>query len=249
MNKKLLVFNWKMNPKTLKQAIILAKTSDFENTIIAPPFIFIEEIGKILKKAGLGAQDLSWKSKGALTGEISADELKNLGVKYVIIGHSERRQIIGETDTIINKKVIAALKAGLKVILCVGEPSRPTTDNLQPTTKAKQYVKNQLQKDLRNLKFQISNFKLRNHLMIAYEPVWAIGTGKNNTPEDASKIIKFIKQTLVASGYTPNPKVLYGGSVNSKNLKDFLKYKEIDGFLVGGASLKIKEIKSIIKSI
>ena len=118
---KILAFNWKMNPATLKEAIGLAKASDYNGVIIMPPFLFIEEIGKVLKRANLGAQDLSWEEKGAFTGEVSAEELKNLGVEYVIVGHSERRKKLNETDVMINKKVLAALKAGLKVILCIGE--------------------------------------------------------------------------------------------------------------------------------
>ncbi len=260
MNKKLIVFNWKSNPATVGAAIKLTKA--VENNIpqknaleivIAPPFLFMEEIEKLVKKAKLGSQDVFWSAsgrtpagKGPYTGEISPKMLKNLGVEYVIIGHSERRRILGETDEMINKKVLAALKTGLKVILCVGE-------NLIIRKRGKKtiknFIKNQLKKDLKNSKFLILNSKLRNHLVIAYEPVWAIGTGHNDTPKDAVEIIKFIKQNLQSTIYNLQTKVLYGGSVDGKNIKNFVKYKEIDGFLIGGASLKPKEIKNIIKSI
>jgi len=249
MNKKLLVFNWKSAPATVDAAIKLAKAvesgipkKNAPEIVIAPPFLFIEEVGKFVKKTKLGSQDVFWKNIGPYTGEISLRQEKNLKVKYVIIGHSERRRILGETDTMINKKVLATLKAGLKVILCVGEPKRELgIKNYElKIKKAKNYVKNQLKKDLRGI--HNSLFKIHNSLIIAYEPVWAIGTGHSDSPEDAVEMIKFIKKTL-------NSRVLYGGSVNSKNIKNFVKYKEVDGFLIGGASLKPKEIKNIIKSI
>lgn len=244
---KILAFNWKMNPTDLRDAVSLAKISDFKGVIVIPPFIFTEEIAKVLKNAKLGAQDLSWESGGAFTGEISAKELKNFGVEYVIIGHSERRRKLNETDEMINKKILTALKAGLKVILCVGE-------DLAVRKKGKKavenFIKNQLQKDLKgiNKSLVISHKSLSHNLVIAYEPIWAIGTGHSDIPEDAVEIIKYIKQILVDSGYTLIPKVLYGGSVNGKNIKNFVKYKEIEGYLIGGASLKPAEVNKIIQT-
>ena len=243
--KKILAFNWKMNPTALEEAISLAKASDYSGVIIMPPFIFLEEVGEILKKANLGAQDLSWENPpaggGAFTGEVSAIELKNLSVEYVIVGHSERRQKLNETDAMINKKVLAGMEAGLKVILCVGESflirrrGKKAVEN---------FIKNQLQKDLKgieNLKFKIEN------LMIAYEPVWSIGAGVADTPQDAAEMIKYVKEFLISNFQFSNIKVLYGGSVDSKNIENFVKYKDIDGFLVGGASLKPEEINEIIQ--
>lgn len=247
---KFLAFNWKMNPEKLNMAISLARASDFKGAVIIPPFIFIEEIAKILEKAKLGAQDLSWENPpvggGAFTGEVSAKELKNLGVEYVIVGHSERRLKLNETDEIINKKVITALKAGLKVILCIGEGLAIRKKGKKSVEK---FIKSQLQKDLKEINklSVISRKSLVRNFMVAYEPVWAIGTDHSDTPEDAAEIIKYIKQILVASGYTLIPKVLYGGSVNGKNIKDFVKYDEIDGYLVGGASLKSSEVNKIIR--
>ena len=254
VNKKLIVFNWKSAPATVGAAIKLAKSvesgipkKNAPEIVIAPPFLFIEEVGKFVKKAKLGSQDVFWKNPpvggGHYTGEISLRQEKNLKVKYVIIGHSERRKYLNETDEIINKKVLAALKSGLKVILCVGE-------NLTIRKRGKKtienFIKSQLQKDLKN----IENCKLKiENLVIAYEPIWAIGTGQADTPEDAVEIIKYIKKVIISKYKVVKIKTLYGGSIDGKNIKDFLQYKEMDGFLVGGASLKNKEFKKIIYEV
>src|SRR3989344_1676196 len=146
---KLLVANWKLNPQTQKVAIALAKKIDFKGVVVAPPFPFIEEVGKILKRAELGAQDSFWEDEGADTGEVSPKMLKSIGVKYVILGHSERRRILKETDAMINKKVLNVLEEGMKVILCVGELKRESGIMNYELGKAKKYVRNQLGKDLR----------------------------------------------------------------------------------------------------
>lgn len=246
---KIVVFNWKMNPPFLRGALRLAKASDAKNVVVAPPFVFLEEVGKILKKAQLAAQDLFYESPptggGAFTGEVSVKELKNLGVKYVIVGHSERRYKFGETDKIIAKKFKAALSGGLMPVLCVGEDLKIRRKGIAA---AKKFVKDQLQKDLKEISsLVISRKSLVRNFVIAYEPVWAIGTGKSDTPQDAVEMIKFIKKLLTTNYKLPATKVLYGGSVDGKNIGDFLKYLEIDGALVGGASLKMKEVKGIIR--
>lgn len=228
---KLLILNWKMNPGTLKEAVALAKDSDFKSVVVAPPFPFIEEVGKVLKKAKLGAQDIFWESKGAFTGEVSAQELKDLCVEYVIIGHSERRHKLGETDEMIAKKLKAAAENGLTPVLCVGE-----TKKEKDSGKKEAVIERQLKIGL-SLLSQKPKAKSQK-LLVAYEPVWAIGTGDPETPESARETIQFIKKTL-------STKVLYGGSVNSNNLADYLKFKEIDGALVGGASLNKEEIKKM----
>lgn len=235
---KLLVANWKMNPTSENEAIRLAKAIDKEGIAIAPPFIFLPALKKVLKNASLGAQDAFWEEKGAFTGEVSPPMLKKLGVEYVIIGHSERRAL-GETDAIINKKVLAALKAGLKLILCVGEDLKIRRRGLKAV---KNFIKNQLQKDLPAKIFK----KNLGGLIVAYEPIWAIGAGKADTPEDAKEIINFIKKILHSNFYFLNSKVLYGGSVNAQNAAGFLKVA--DGLLVGGASLRVKEFLSILRS-
>jgi len=235
---KLLAFNWKMNPETLDEALKLAKNSDFKNAVVIPPFIFIEEVSKILKNARLGAQNVSGKNSagGAMTGEISAAELVNLGVKYVIVGHSERRAM-GETDELISQKLQNVLDNNLIPIFCVGE-----SYGERKVGKEKDVVERQIHSALSILKLSAKN----NQLIIAYEPVWAIGTGNNCSPEDALKMIKFIKNILNSTLSISNVRVLYGGSVNPQNIKDFLKYKEIDGVLVGGASLKPEGFYDII---
>lgn len=257
--RKILIFNWKMNPQSETEALKLARAADAASVILAPPFVFLSQVGRILKKALLAAQDLFWEEKGAFTGEISSGQLKSLKVRYVIVGHSERRKIIGEDDEIINKKVLASLKAGLKVVLCVGELSqsadlRGSKRGLTRTRRgftrninlAKNYVEKQLQSDLKGIKYH--ELRVKKNLIIAYEPVWAIGTGRAAVPQDVLEMIKFIKEYLAKFLKIPALKllVLYGGSVNSKNLAAFLKYPEIDGALVGGASLEAKDFKKML---
>lgn len=225
MMNKLIIANWKMNPPTLKEAVRLARSYDKKGVVIAPPLVFIEEVGKVLKKASLGAQDL----------KISADKLKRLKIKYVIIGHSDRRAL-GETDAMIAKKLKIVLAYGLRAILCVGEKWNVRKRGIAA---AKRFVASQLRKDLGKLK----NSKIKN-LFVAYEPVWAIGTGKNETPENASEMARIVKKSVAKSKI----RVLYGGSVNAKNAKLFLETRNVDGLLVGGVSLKAEEFNKIIKN-
>lgn len=232
-----------MNPVTLQEALVLAKASDYKNVVLAPPFPFIEEVGKVLIKAELGAQDLSWAEKGALTGEVSAKELKDIGVKYVIVGHSERRHKLGETNEVVAKKLKAAVENNLIPVLCVGE-----TKEEKDAGKKEEVIKRQLKIGLSKLT-NLKTYKLKN-LLIAYEPVWAIGTGDPETPASALKTIQFIKINLKTYKLKKlQTKVLYGGSVNSQNLKDFLQYEEVDGALVGGAGLKKEEVKKMMKLV
>ena len=257
---KLIVANWKLNPEKLSAAVKLAKAIDKKGVVICPPFPFLEAVRKNIKRARLGSQNVFWEEKGAYTGEVSPSMLKDSKVEYVIVGHSERRRWLHETDGMINKKVLAALRAGLKVILCVGEPAkrgltrtpRGLTRNEQS---AKNYIRKQLEKDLRGAQFLRNKKSLRRSayglrksaLLVAYEPIWAIGTGKADRPSDTAEMAKFIKKFLSTTYHLPpTTKVLYGGSATSRNIKSFLKYKEIDGALVGGASLKVSEFKKII---
>ncbi len=270
---KLLIFNWKMNPATLNEALVLAQESDHENVVVVPPFLFLESVGGALSRAQLGAQDAFWENPpvgGAFTGEVSANELKDLCVKYVIVGHSERRHKLGETDEIIAKKMKVVMDAGLIPILCVGE------------TKAEKDADQKEEVIKRQLKIGLSLYPkpyTLNPLIVAYEPVWAIGNSNPETPEHAAETIRYIKSILKLSAPTlsvgvptplgveivrpdafgrgPDPfgrrdcslLVLYGGSVDSKNLKDFLRLPEIDGALVGGASLKKEEIEKMIAMV
>ena len=247
--KKLIIFNWKMNPsryaeaeELVKSVILLNKKSKKSEMVICSPFTWLTDLShKYFKDVSFGAQNVFWEEKGAYTGEISAAMLKNSKIEYVIIGHSERHRYLGETDEMINKKIIAAFKAGLKVVLCVGESLKIRRRGKKTVMS---FIKKQLEKNLKGTK----NYKLKTkNLIVAYEPIWAIGTGNYCKPKDALEIIKFIKQTLKAkSSKLKAVKVLYGGSVDGKDIESFLQYKEIDGALVGGASLKPNQFKVII---
>jgi triosephosphate isomerase len=249
MIQKLIVANWKMNPQSLNEAKKLfnsvknwiKRNSDIlQNVriIICPPFVYLSNIASSnlrhqTSNISLGAQDLFWEEKGAFTGEISPIMLKNLGVEYVILGHSERRRILGETDEMINKKLKAAIKAKLKPILCIGEKRREVGSRKYGE------IRNQLKKALNGI--PNSFFRLPDSLIIAYEPVWAIGTGNPCKPQEAKEILLFLRKIVKFP-------ILYGGSVNSKIAKDYMEVG-FDGLLVGGASLDPKEFIEIIKSV
>ncbi len=255
---KIIVANWKMNPASLKEADMLLKRiwlgQDKKlsnlNLIIAPPFIYLEPLllkAKSLRlKVKFGAQDCFWENQGAYTGEISPLMLKNLGAEYVIIGHSERRNYTRESDEMISKKIKSIFENKLTPVLCVGETLEQRAKGAH-----KNIVQEQLRRDLACLT-QNSKLKTQNFI-VAYEPIWAIGTGNYCQPEEALEMIKFIKEIIGLNLSRPsgkeNIKVLYGGSVDSKNIANYLKYPEIDGALVGGASLKINEFKKIIDEI
>lgn len=254
MAKKIIIFTWKMNPSSLKEAeglfnFVLEERNKNKNEnfeiVVAAPFVYLSQLSSLIHqgRVKLAAQDVFYENQGAYTGEISPIMLKNLGVEYVIIGHSERRNYLNEKDEMINKKVKAALEAGLKVVLCVGELERESG-----VEEAKNYVNTQLEKDfndISSMKYEVSK-----NLIVAYEPVWAISTTKNAricSPEEALEMIKFIKQTLNSKFHIPNSRVVYGGSVDGKNIESFIKYQDVDGALVGGASLKTEEVEKIIK--
>ena len=212
--KHLIVANWKMNPSTLEEAKSIFNQVKETGAVICPPFVYLSALG------ANGAQDCFYEEKGAFTGEVSPQMLKNLAVEYVILGHSERRKYQKETNELVGKKIEAALGAGLKVILCVDRVSQ---------------IKNAL-KEIGNWKLKIEN------LAVAYEPLFAIGTGKACPPEKAEKMRVAIKKVLGESAL-----VLYGGSVNSQNTEDYIKKAHFDGLLVGGASLKPQEFIDIVK--
>jgi len=238
-----------MNPKTLAEAKQLFNSvkkgiKNIKNAeiVICPPSIYLPVLATFILTKGtrkfvLGSQNCHWETEGAFTGEISPVMLKNLGVEYVIIGHSERRQILRETDDMINKKIKTAIKARLKPILCVGE-----TEDERRKGETFKVLKNQLQQDLKEYKLKIKN------LIIAYEPIWAIGTGNPCLPEDAKEVLLFLRKNI-RQLVKINAKFLYGGSVNSENAFSYIKKAGFDGLLVGGASLKAKEFIKIIKTI
>ncbi|GAB6078147.1 triose-phosphate isomerase [Hydrogenobaculum acidophilum] len=244
--KKIIAANWKMH-KTYEEAIsyieeIKGKNIDFEkkDVLIYPPFLYLCEVSRLLEDSSIkvGAQNVYFEKRGAFTGEISPVMVKSCKADYVLIGHSERRHIFKESDELIRKKVISSLEEGLRVILCVGETLEERESQLTFNV-----VESQIKLALAGLE------DYTDKLEIAYEPVWAIGTGKSANPEDASKVHTFIKDTLKdLFKKDVNTRVLYGGSVNSKNAKDFLSAPNIDGLLVGGASLEPNTFLEIINA-
>ena len=227
---KLLVANWKANPETLAEATRLAKNIDYTGVVIAPPFPFLDGVRKVIRKAKLAAQDAFW-ADGPYTGEVSVNQLKKLGVRYAIIGHSERRRNLNEIDAIVNKKVKAALDNGIRPILCVGEG--PELHKGRDPSKALGFIDNQLKLDLHGIR----NPK---EVIIAYEPIWAIGTGDSDSTEHLSRVAALIRKRL------GDVSILYGGSVNPDDADRFMSLAGISGALIGGASLKPNEFKKII---
>lgn len=252
MLKPIIVANWKMNPQTATDAVRLFRAvakgvRGVKNVevIIAPPFVYLASLkAKSYKlQAYLAAQDCFWEERGAYTGEVSPAMLKALGVTHVIIGHSERRQYLGETDEMVNKKIKAALRAGLKPILCVGERVRERKNEIPAS------VGEQVKKALAGLKK--NEFK---NGVIAYEPVWAIGTGTADTPESATRAALYIRKIvrdMFGAGTADSLRVIYGGSVSAKNAASFISrdIRGMEGLLVGGASLKAEEFVEIVKSV
>lgn len=249
MRRKVIAGNWKMNmlPNEAMNFINslepTAKTATCE-IILCVPYtdLFYSLLTAQNTTIKIGAQNMHWEEKGAYTGEISPQMLTCINVEYVIIGHSERRQYFAETDETVNKKIKAAFANNLKPILCVGETLKQRELGL-----AEEVITRQTTLALEGLtKEQAQN------TIIAYEPIWAIGTGKVATKEDANDAIKQIRNqiaSLYGEETAQNITILYGGSVNSKNAKELFSTSDIDGGLVGGASLKIDEFDAIIKSI
>lgn len=255
-NKILIVANWKMNPIILKEAeeLLRAVQNGIQRAkdaeiVICPPFVYVEALSSKLKAhITLGAQDCFWEQEGAYTGEVSPSMLKSVGCTYVLIGHSERRQYLGETNEIINKKVKAALKAGLKVILCIGEDMRDSFDTRGHWThELDPKVKDELVSALDGVqKSKVGN------LVVAYEPVWAIGTGNAATPDDVLSAKIFIRKIIgdmFDRKTAETVRVLYGGSTDKKNASDFIKEGHADGLLVGGSSLDPEEFVTMVKSV
>jgi triosephosphate isomerase len=243
--KNLIAANWKLNPITKEEAkniftgIKAGKKGAKSEVVVCPPFVYLP----LLKGLALGAQNVSCEDKGAFTGEISAGMLTDLKVKYVIIGHSERRKYFGETDETVNKKIKKALAAGLKVIFCIGE-----TAEERDAGKKNEVLERQIKNGLAgvDLTAQAGNIK---YINIAYEPVWAIGTGNNCSVEETKQSIEFIRKTLVLSGVEgKRTRILYGGSVKSENSRAYIKDAGANGLLVGGASLNPEEFVKIVKS-
>ena len=248
MRKKIVAGNWKMN-MNLQDGVALAKElNETLNTekpncgvIICTPFIHLATVAQILNQdvIGLGAENCADKEKGAFTGEVSAEMVKSTGAQYVILGHSERRQYYHETPEILKEKVLLALKNGLKVIFCIGETLEEREANKQ-----NEVVKAELEGSVFNLSAE--EFK---NIIIAYEPIWAIGTGKTATADQAEEIHAYIR-SIVAEKYgnevAEDTTILYGGSCKASNAPELFAKPDIDGGLIGGASLKAADFKGII---
>lgn len=248
MREVLLAGNWKMN-KTISESIELAaclkqSISGSSKVIIFPPFTALTSVYDVIKegKIELGAQNMYFEEYGSFTGEVSPLLLADVGVRYVILGHSERRHIFGEDDILINKKVKAALKNDLRPILCVGETLVERQEGL---------TENVIERQLIGGLDSIMNAAALK-VIVAYEPVWAIGTGINAKPEEANSVHKFIRN-LLNKNYGENlgeeVTILYGGSINSGNIEELGRMEEIDGGLVGGASLDCRSFIEIYKKL
>ena len=247
MKKPIIAGNWKMNnTKAEAEELItalkpLVKDVTRTDVVVCVPFTCIEKVKKLVKgsKIKVGAQNVAWADKGAFTGEISAAMLKEVGAEYVIIGHSERRQYFGETDKSVNMRLMQALKNELKPIVCVGEMLDERNGGKTETV-----LRAQLEGGLEG----ISAEDMKN-VVIAYEPVWAIGTGVTATAEQANTTIKFIRKTLAKMFTRPvanKVRIQYGGSMNAKNASELMAMSDIDGGLIGGASLKAEDFSKVV---
>jgi len=248
----LIVGNWKMNANHLEAIQMVQKLSyrleaeDYERVevVVAPPFTSLRSIQVVLEQdripIALGAQDVHWADSGAFTGEISPPMLAKLAVKHVIVGHSERREHFGETDEMVNKKAKAVIGEGMAAVVCVGE-----TLDQREAGEAESVVSSQLTGALRGLSLAQGSA-----LAIAYEPVWAIGSGRTALPDDAGLIAGLIREQLrerLNTEVGEQVRILYGGSVNPVNIKDFTAKTNIDGALVGGASLDPDQFAAIVR--
>jgi len=249
MKKRIIAGNWKMN-ETIDESVALAsaiKSRLFEiddpEVVLCPPFTSLARVGEIIHGTAieLGAQNMYWEQSGAYTGEISPPMLKALGCRYVILGHSERRGLFGETDAVVNRKIKACLENGLSPIVCVGETLEKREAGVTREIVSKQFTRSLA---------GISGEDIK-RCVIAYEPIWAIGTGRTATPVQAQEVHSFIR-SLIAESFgreaADEVRIQYGGSVNPDNAGGILSQPDIDGALVGGASLKADSFCRIVLS-
>jgi triosephosphate isomerase len=250
MRKKIVAANWKMNMTQAEAArfvevvlLELAEISDVE-VVIIPPFTAIAKVTELLGESPsikIGAQNMHWERSGAFTGEISAALLRDLFVRHVVLGHSERRSMFGETDEIVNRKVLAAHEATLRPIVCVGETLAQREEG-----SVEKVLSTQLRGSLAGL-----GAKELHDTVVAYEPVWAIGTGQNATPEQAQEAHAFIRETIAElsdEATAEKIRIQYGGSVKPDNARELMWQPDIDGALVGGASLDPRSFAQIVNA-
>lgn len=250
MRRPIIAGNWKMN-KTVPEAVRLVKqikllveddAKERVEVVVCPPFTALHAVSEVLKNSAvkLGAQNVHDQPKGAYTGEVSVAMLKDLGCEYVILGHSERRAYFGETDEMVNRRAKAALAQDLGVIICVGETLQEKREG-----RTEEVVSTQVRGALEGLEPARAE-----QLVIAYEPVWAIGTGENATGSEANAVIAMIRRLvgeLLGTEMAEAVRIQYGGSVKPENIKSFLEQSDIDGALVGGASLEAASFAEIVK--
>ena len=246
MGDPIIAGNWKMNT-TVAEARELARrirpgldAIPGVEKVVCPPFVSLAAVGDVLdgSSVAVGAQDMYYEASGAYTGEVSPEMLAGL-CRFVILGHSERRHVFGETDASVGKKVVAAAEAGLRPILCVGEKLDEREDGLADVVVEQQ------------VRLGLARMELPGDLVVAYEPVWAIGTGRAATPEDAQAMMAHLRQILSAQyGQSTADRLglLYGGSVTAENVADFARQRDVDGALVGGASLKADSFVELVRN-
>ena len=251
MRKPFVAGNWKMNTDGQSGVDLAKGVADGSSEVagrsvdvaVCPPFVYLQAVMRAVSSANVavGAQDIYYEASGAFTGEISAAMLKDVGCTYALCGHSERRHVIGETDELINKKVAAAINGGILPILCVGE-----LQSEREASQTEQVVTRHVEKGLAGLGAEKAEA-----VTVAYEPVWAIGTGLTATPQQAQEVHKFIRELLgrmYDSQLAEQTRILYGGSVKPGNATELMAQPDIDGLLVGGASLKIDDFVAIIQA-
>ncbi len=248
MRKPMIAGNWKMY-NDINESIELVngiKRELFEvenvDAVVIPPFVNLPEVAEMVINSNVasGAQNCFWENEGAFTGEIAPKMLKAIGCEYVVIGHSERRKYFGETDETVNKKVKAVIENGMIPIMCVGE-----TLEERESEKTMEVVKTQVTGGLKGLSAEFID-----KLVVAYEPVWAIGTGKTASPQQAQEVHAMIRGLLVElydESLSEGKRILYGGSVKPDNVEELMKEKDIDGGLIGGASLKVDSFAALVK--
>jgi len=248
MRKPMIAGNWKMY-KDVNEAVDFTnsvKRSVFDITnvdiVVCPPYTDLSDVGEMLVETNisLGAQNCYWEKEGAYTGEVAPGMLKSVGCTYVIIGHSERRRLFGETDTTVNRKIKAVIESGLVPIMCVGE-----TLEEREAAKTMDVVSAQIKEGLKGF-----DEEYLEKLIVAYEPVWAIGTGKTATPVQAQEVQVMIRKLLAeifSPSFAEEIRILYGGSVKPANIEELMKEEDIDGGLIGGASLKTDSFTDIIR--
>ena len=246
MRKPIIAGNWKMNMTPAEAEQLVAElipllTDAACEVVVCPPYVDLALVGKLLVGTNikLGAQNVHWAPKGAFTGEISADMLLAMGVSHAIVGHSERRQYFGETDETVNKRAKAALDANITPIICVGESLEQRESGVTDTIVSKQTIA------------ALAGFSAEEVVrsVIAYEPIWAIGTGKTATSEDANTTIKVIRDAIAGvygQKVADEVRIQYGGSMNAKNATELMAMPEIDGGLIGGASLKSEDFSKVV---